>query len=151
MLNVTGDYLWISLVVSLRRGGRNSCEYFGSMQGLMPGCVCARAMARRWQRRFGSTPQRLEVRVTNLGSSRQEQESILKGGSLSIFSVSYNPSPTISYWTLGNRNTKRETESEIFCLNHRIAILCNITAILPCLTAKLCQKTLKHIFHRCRE
>lgn len=72
---------------------------------------------------------------SNLGSIQQELESILKGGSLNIFSVPYNPSLTICYWTLGNRiPTERETESEIFCLNHRIAILYSITAILPCLT-----------------
>jgi len=40
---------------------------------------------------------------SNFGSIRQERESILKGGSLNISSVPYNPSPTICYWTLGNR------------------------------------------------
>lgn len=39
---------------------------------------------------------------SNLGSVQQKQESILKGGSLNIFSVPYSPSPTICYWTLGN-------------------------------------------------
>lgn len=43
---------------------------------------------------------------SNLGSIRQARESILKGGLPNIFSVPYNPSLTICYWTLGNRIPK---------------------------------------------
>lgn len=50
----------------------------------------------------------------NLRSIRQERDSILKGGSLRIFSVPYNPSPTICYWTLGNRIPKERQKARSF-------------------------------------
>lgn len=83
--------------------------------------------------------------ISNFGSIQQQQESILKGGSLNIFTVPYNPSPTICCWTLGNRTpTGRGRKQDFFCCIHRIVILHNQAATLSCRTAKLCPQHLKH-------
>lgn len=75
MLSVTGDYRWISLVISLL-GAKNSCKHFGFVHWLTLGgaCVCARAMVwhrpSKTTRKFRCIPQGLDVGVI-WGSPKQ--------------------------------------------------------------------------------
>lgn len=128
VLNVTGDYLWNSLVISLLGGKKPTGSILASCKGLHQG--------------VGDGLEGLEHPVgfeseKNLGSIWWKLESKLKGSWLNISSVPYNPSPTICSQTLGNRTPKQRQKVRSFVkpqnghsLHHNTA-LPRLTALNP--------------------
>lgn len=122
VLNVTGDYILISLVISLLGGRKPPGSTLTSCKSLHQGV----SEGLEHPVGFGSE--------NNLGSICWNLESKLKGSWLNVSSVPYNPSPTICFQTLGNRTPKQRQKVGSFVRPQNGHSLHYSTA-LPWLTA----------------
>lgn len=121
VLNVTGDYLWISLVISLLGGEKSPGSTLASCKGLHQG--------------EGDGLEGLEHPIefgseNNLGSIWWELESKLKGSWLNISSVPIIlPQPSaLRHWEPGHQSRDRKWD---LLWSHRMAILYTRTQLCP--------------------
>lgn len=110
VLNVTGDYLWISSIKSLLGGGKPPGSTWTSCKGVGDG---------------------LEALEYPVGFGSENLESKLKGSWLNISSVPYNPSPAICSQTLGNRTPKQRQKVGSFVKPQNGHSLHHHTALHP--------------------